>query len=155
MDTPTGPDSKKARWSPTTALAANPSPSNSNNASPSPSAYANYGYGPNATAAQAQYTQKQQLYATPQLSINTHALANSAQQGGQISPNTLAAFQAQVQAQQQQQQQAASGQSPVVGQAQAGSLYAQFSPYGMWGGVIRTAVPLGEYVGSQSGWFVL
>ncbi|KAJ7019753.1 hypothetical protein C8F04DRAFT_1214271 [Mycena alexandri] len=128
MDTPAGPDSKKARWSPT---AANPSPSNANNANASPSAYANYGYGPNATAAQAQYTQQQQLYATPQLSINTHALANSAQQGGQISPNTLAAFQAQVQAQQQQ---AAGGQSPVVGQAQAGSPYAQFSPYGMWGG---------------------
>ncbi|KAJ7019757.1 hypothetical protein C8F04DRAFT_1321205 [Mycena alexandri] len=74
MDTPAGPDSKKARWSPTAA----PASTSTSNANTNTSAYANYGYGPNATAAQAQYTQQQQLYATPQLSINTHALANSA-----------------------------------------------------------------------------
>ncbi|KAJ7072980.1 RNA-binding protein Nrd1 [Mycena amicta] len=87
MDPAGGPDSKKARWSPTSGS----SPRD---------AYANYGYG------QPQQ-QSQPLYSTPpQLSINTNA------NGGQMSPNTLASFQQQQQQQQQAQQQA---QSPVAG----------------------------------------
>ncbi|KAJ7730089.1 hypothetical protein DFH07DRAFT_756439 [Mycena maculata] len=106
MDAPSGPDSKKARWSPTSGSAPN---------NPNKDPYANYGYGQ-----QQQQQQQQQLYATPQLSINTQT------NGGQLSPATLASFQ-----QQQQQQQAAQQQqgSPVIGP------YAQFNPYmaGMMG----------------------
>ncbi|KAJ6483853.1 RNA-binding protein Nrd1 [Mycena vitilis] len=119
MDAPGGPDSKKARWSPTQAQQ-----QAQQGASPR-DVYANYGYGGSVSASP-------QIYATPQLSINTQQTAPPQHQ---LSPNTLASFQAQQQQQQaqqqqqqqqaqQQQQQQQSQQSPA-----AGSPYTQFNPY--------------------------
>jgi hypothetical protein len=143
MDAAGGPDSKKARWSPTSSSlppnSSTPNSTGNNNASGSPRAdvYANYGYGSPAAQAQAQqsYAQQQQqasgaftsaspqIYATPQLSINTQAVNGG---HGQLSPNTLASFQqAQAQAQAQAQQQGQGGGQP-------GSPYTQFNPYNMF-----------------------
>ncbi|KAJ7646052.1 hypothetical protein DFH06DRAFT_997842 [Mycena polygramma] len=120
MDAPGGPDSKKARWSPTQGQQ-----QAQQGASPR-DVYANYGYGGSVSASP-------QIYATPQLSINTQQTAPPQHQH-QLSPNTLASFQQQQaqqqaqqqqqQAQQQQQQQQQAQQSPV-----AGSPYTQFNPY--------------------------
>ncbi|KAF8182736.1 hypothetical protein K438DRAFT_1600447 [Mycena galopus ATCC 62051] len=148
MDAAGGPDSKKGRWSPTSPAAqrnANPASSPSNNPNADPNLYANYGYSPAAQAQhQASVAGSPQIYSTPtpQLSINTASLHSqnmqNMQNGGQLSPNTLAAFaqqqqqlqaQAQAQAQhqqQQQQQQQQGGQSPVVG---PGGAYGGFNPY--------------------------
>jgi len=143
MDAAGGPDSKKGRWSPTSPAAqrnANPASSPSNNPNADPNLYANYGYSPAAQAQhQASVAGSPQIYSTPtpQLSINTASLHSqnmqNMQNGGQLSPNTLAAFaqqqqqlqaQAQAQAQHQQQQQQG-GQSPVVGPGG----YGGFNPY--------------------------
>jgi type II secretory pathway pseudopilin PulG len=135
MDTPAGPDSKKGRWSPSASPAAQ-RPA----VAVDPSVYANYGYSPQAQAQHQAAAASPQIYSTPQLSINTAALNGGQQQGGQISPNTMAAFQAhqqqqqqaaavaahQQQQQQQAQQQQQGGQSPVVG---PGSPYGTFNPY--------------------------
>ncbi|KAJ7770351.1 RNA-binding protein Nrd1 [Mycena olivaceomarginata] len=134
MDTPAGPDSKKGRWSPSASPAAQ-RPA----VAVDPSVYANYGYSPQAQAQHQAAAASPQIYSTPQLSINTAALNGGQQQGGQISPNTMAAFQAhqqqqqqaaavaahQQQQQQQAQQQQQGGQSPVVG---PGSPYGTFKP---------------------------
>ncbi|KAJ6535799.1 hypothetical protein DFH09DRAFT_931662 [Mycena vulgaris] len=120
MDPAAGPDSKKARWSPTSGA---PATGTAPGGSPR-DVYANYGYGGQAQAsfqqqAPAQGFNGSPLYSTPQLSINTQT------NGGQLSPNTLASFQQQQQQQQQQQAQQ-QAQSPV-----AGSPYTQFNPYNM------------------------
>jgi hypothetical protein len=112
MDGGSGPDAKKARWSPT---------------SPSQSArpvdpFANYGYGPNASiqqqAGQAYGSSPSSpLYATPNLSINTNAAASSPVVGAMPSPNS-AAF-----------QQAQPGQaSPITGNGQYGFGYNMIMP---------------------------
>ncbi|KAJ7194858.1 RNA-binding protein Nrd1 [Mycena pura] len=119
MDPAGGPDSKKARWSPTTAQGTAAAPAGSPR-----DVYANYGYGGQTQASFQQQPSPQgyngsPLYSTPPpLSINTQT------NGGQMSPETMAALQQQQQQHQQQQQQQA--QSPVVG-----SPYTQFSPYNM------------------------
>ncbi|KAJ6593065.1 hypothetical protein B0H19DRAFT_1245876 [Mycena capillaripes] len=132
MDAAGGPDSKKARWSPTSAAAqaqAQAQQQAQQQGGSPRDPYANYGYGYG--AGPAQVGSGPQIYATPQLSINTQTTAHHPH--GQLSPNTLASFQAQQQAQQQQAQaqaqaQAQQAQSPVQG---PGSPYAQFNPYNM------------------------
>ncbi|KAK7057844.1 negative regulator of differentiation 1 [Favolaschia claudopus] len=110
MDPSSAPDSKKARWSPT----------GTSRPAAAADLYANYGYAPAAQAQHAQaaaagthqstVTGSPQIYATPQLSINTALNGNNAA------------------AQQQQQQQQQQAPSPVVG-----SPYNAFNPYGMLG----------------------
>ncbi|KIY62849.1 hypothetical protein CYLTODRAFT_494356 [Cylindrobasidium torrendii FP15055 ss-10] len=78
METVTGPDAKKARWSPS------PSPSSTNDA------FSNYGYGPNASINQPQNNGNGgQSFPTgiPQLTINTNTSA-AANNGQQPSPNS-------------------------------------------------------------------
>ncbi len=115
-----GPDAKKARWSPTFSQNAAGSPTGS---SPH-DAFANYGYGPQAGMAQPGFNTSpsatpfgpNQLYSTPQLSINTQT--NGSGMSAQLSPNSAAGF-----AQQQQQQPSPGGQSP----------YGNFGAYNMLG----------------------
>ncbi|KAF9262638.1 hypothetical protein L218DRAFT_1038923 [Marasmius fiardii PR-910] len=80
MDTTGGPETKKARWSPTSATA---NPASSPSATSARDAFANYGYGPQASINQPQYNAPTSpLYSTPQtLSVNVG--------GGQVSPGQL------------------------------------------------------------------
>jgi hypothetical protein len=111
MDGGSGPDAKKARWSPT-------SPSQTGRPV---DPFANYGYGPNASIQQQQAGQaygsspSSPLYATPNLSINTNAAASSPVVGAMPSPNS-AAFQQPGQA------------SPINGNGQYGFGYNMIMP---------------------------
>jgi hypothetical protein len=122
MDPLSGPDAKKARWSPTSF----PASGNPNGMSPNNSAqrdaFANYGYGPQASINQAGFSPSptsnfsgSPLYSTPNLSINTQTNGNGMQP--QMSPSSASAF-----AQQQQQQQQPNGNA-----------YGTFTGYNMLG----------------------
>ncbi|KAJ7592199.1 hypothetical protein C8J56DRAFT_857639 [Mycena floridula] len=126
METPGGPDAKKARWSPT-----NSSYPNGSNPNVQRDAFANYGYGPQASINNSGFSTNAAagspvqpgfpLYSTPSLSVNTQ------QNNGQLSPNT-AAFQ-----QQQQQQGQHSPNGNGYGQPSPGGNYGPFAGYGMMG----------------------
>jgi hypothetical protein len=117
MDAVGGPETKKARWSPTSL-------NNSNGLSPGNTSatrdvFANYGYGPQANISQSAFNNSppsagfggNPLYSTPSIGVS-----NSPNNGmaAQLSPNTAAAF-----AQHQQQQQA-SGNGNAYGAGFAG-----------------------------------
>jgi len=120
MESMGGPDTKKARWSPTFPGQGSPNPNSPRDA------FANYGYGPQANIAQQAFATSPAtatfpgpaLYQTPQLTINTQS--NGSQIQPQLSPNTAAGF-----AQQQQQQQQQSSPN--------GSGYGGFPGYNMMG----------------------
>jgi hypothetical protein len=152
MDPVGGPDTKKARWSPTSfvasAAAAGANGAQNPNGSSSRDVFANYGYGPQAAISQAQFGNSptsasvggfggnNPLYSTPSLSISTAATnGNGMAMHSQLSPSNVTAFQQQQhhhhqQQQQQQQQQQHQQQQQATAN---GNAYGGFGGYNMLG----------------------
>lgn len=143
MEPISGPDAKKARWSPTSAYAAQNNGSNTSNTS-SRDAFANYGYGPQATISSSFNTApggptsngtatsfaSSPLYSTPSLSVNTQS-NGAIGMNSQMSPNTAAAFAVQQQQQQHQLHQAQSQQQQQQAQGSPNGNYSPFNAYNM------------------------
>jgi hypothetical protein len=133
MDVASGPDAKKARWSPTSPFSGVNGPNSAN--TPTRDVFANYGYGPQASISQNGFNSSptspgnfngSPLYSTPTLGINPTVNGNGI--ASQLSPNAAAAAVFVQQQQQQQQQQQAQAQANGNGNG-----YGPFGAYSMLG----------------------